>query len=453
MSQGSAEGQGGANDILLIVVAVIVLCMLLSWLFKDYFIYGALWVAWFKAWVSNFVVPDPLLPKIMAGISNVDITTVGYGDAFEIVNRAGRYFAWPIGAFMAFVGFKVMVRSTVDRYRRTFTLYSLLAQKAKHFPAVRPIVGLNLLGQPLHKGPWAAAKSAIRLSLEQKLLYIVPPGLPDVPANRKGIRHIEPRKIDREKVDTFRLNRERTTQLMAHQLGFRLLNNGIIQLKRWRSWPKHYQALIAVFLLRAAPLDGDARVQSDELLIQYNDSFYTPNLKKGKRKQDIKLDDLDIEGVEDVLKRYLDNPSVLREEHRLIYRLLGQHAYINPLMMNLLGTIGTGARARGILTTADFIWLRPIDRTLWYCLNNMGRKTAWPECGGAWAHMQAEEMMRTPIGTPEVERAVDALEDDLIKEGWLLFEHTPRGEVDARRKSARKSRESASSAGKGRVHR
>ena len=81
------------------------------------------------------------------------------------------------------------------------------------------------------------------------------------------------------------------------------------------------------------------------------------------------------------------------------------------------------ARTKGVLPTAEFIWLRPVNRQLWYLLNNLGRRTAWP--AGLWAHYMTETAISRVdpssrgIEDPQVEEAVSALGRALYEEGWI----------------------------------
>ena len=99
---------------------------------------------------------------------------------------------------------------------------------------------------------------------------------------------------------------------------------------------------------------------------------------------------------------------------------MAAHGYLYPWMVDLLQRTGK----RGVLITADFIWLRPIHRTLFYTLNNVGRNnvknaTGLVEGAGGIAHFMVEETLGHAALTPEVEEAVKGLEKGLIDEGWL----------------------------------
>ena len=79
----------------------------------------------------------------------------------------------------------------------------------------------------------------------------------------------------------------------------------------------------------------------------------------------------------------------------------------------------TLARKKGVLACPQFLFLRPIDRVLWYALNQCGGRTAWIEAAAAWSHWQAEKKSGRAIPEPQIARAVAALEKNLAEQGWL----------------------------------
>ena len=68
------------------------------------------------------------------------------------------------------------------------------------------------------------------------------------------------------------------------------------------------------------------------------------------------------------------------------------------------------ARTDGVLASAEFLWLKPLDRNLWYMLNCVGRQTPFPEISGPFAHWIVEKRLRRPLKVPMVAEAVDALD-------------------------------------------
>ena len=90
-------------------------------------------------------------------------------------------------------------------------------------------------------------------------------------------------------------------------------------------------------------------------------------------------------------------------------------AYELPWFMALLYR----ARQKGVLASSQFLWLRPMDRPLWYALNQCGGRAAWVEGFAAWAHYMAEEQEGKALTEPHVAPAVASLKEALSAQGWL----------------------------------
>lgn len=96
-----------------------------------------------------------------------------------------------------------------------------------------------------------------------------------------------------------------------------------------------------------------------------------------------------------------------------------KHAYVNTALFRLL----TWARDNGgVLASAEFRWLKPIDRTLWYVLNNCGRRAFHTEGAGAISHFFSENILRQPLAEPHIDQAVDGLENYLDNQGIIDLE-------------------------------
>jgi intracellular multiplication protein IcmP len=78
--------------------------------------------------------------------------------------------------------------------------------------------------------------------------------------------------------------------------------------------------------------------------------------------------------------------------------------------LTVMASMLEAARLDGVLSSAEFLWLKPIDRQLWFMLNSVGRWTAVVEVGGPFAHWLAEKEIGRPIKTPLVDQATKALE-------------------------------------------
>lgn len=162
---------------------------------------------------------------------------------------------------------------------------------------------------------------------------------------------------------------------------------------RWRGFqdlPIHCRALMAGFALKAAR----KRDEGDALL---NDIGASWSHEKG-----LQLSRRLISKIDSILK----DPKISKE----IYMKASAHAYRTPAMLKALNVARENA---GVLAPAQFVWLRGVDRDLWYPLNNLGRKSFHAEAMGAMAHYSAERLMGMPIPVPQVEDAVKALKSYL----------------------------------------
>ena len=115
-------------------------------------------------------------------------------------------------------------------------------------------------------------------------------------------------------------------------------------------------------------------------------------------------------------KQWERHASVLNEKCLSIHA-----AYELPWFMALLNR----ARQKGVLASSQFLWLRPLDRPLWYALNQCGGRAAWAEGFAPWAHYQAEEKAGKALSEPHVRPAVASLRQALAAQGWLTEIYVP----------------------------
>ncbi len=97
-----------------------------------------------------------------------------------------------------------------------------------------------------------------------------------------------------------------------------------------------------------------------------------------------------------------------------------KHAFLNTAAIGIYGAGGPmkewGGGEAGVFSASMFRWMKPIDRTLWYCLNNVGRRAYHIEGAGAVCHFQAERVLGQPLADPYVESAMDGLIEYLDRE-------------------------------------
>jgi intracellular multiplication protein IcmP len=120
---------------------------------------------------------------------------------------------------------------------------------------------------------------------------------------------------------------------------------------------------------------------------------------------------LDLSGVNAVLsnKKYMSIKSKVLDRHN-------DYAYTW-----LVALLIVARNKGGELASSRFIWLRAVDRTLWYALNQLGGRMPHVEANGIWSHMAAEEKLGMSLSPPETIRSVESLENELQKEKWIAI--------------------------------
>lgn len=97
-----------------------------------------------------------------------------------------------------------------------------------------------------------------------------------------------------------------------------------------------------------------------------------------------------------------------------IERIMGQHAYVNTAMTRLFEE----AKSKGgVLACSEIRWLKPMDRTLWYSLQNVGRHAYFPESAAVRAHFDAEKVVGERLIEPYFDKVMEGLQDYARKHG------------------------------------
>lgn len=280
--------------------------------------------------------------------------------AFSYINRQiGNWLSYPIiGTLLLMAGF-VYFRHTSHRFQKVYNMEELKKQESQNWPEITPVLTLDLLKEDLDSGPWAMARLPLDFCKEHDMLTVG---------------------IGEEGKQVWKLNMEPAYRVFSLQVG-----------GMWRGMqalPIYLKALMVIFLARALR----EREIANHFLKQI-----AASAGHGK---------LDFSGVEDQLKKY--------ENCKPLKWLETRHAYVGTLMAALLEI----SRIDGVLATAEFLWLKPVDRRMWFMLNSVGRQTAVVEVAGLFAHWHAEKKLKRPLKNPMVKEAVHALDEEVQK---ILF--------------------------------
>ena len=261
------------------------------------------------------------------------------------------------------------------KLRNVFNLEDLIKVQAEAWPVSSPITKFNPATAP-QRAPGDPLPAVLPIFAESL-----------APEEFVAFNHIpiQGREIDREAA----------TRAFTKQLG-----------PRWQGWeklPLHYQALAAAFAAKGARKRDDA----DNLLSEIAQTWDP----KGGLQLSLPM--------KTRIRKILRDPKMGGEAAKI----MAGHAFVVPGMFRLL----LWARERGgVLASATFLWLRAVDRNLWYTLNDAGRRTFHPEAAGVAAHYFAEKFLRRPLMMPKVQAAVDALAVYLKESEVPIPEAAPR---------------------------
>lgn len=328
----------------------------------------------------------------------------------------------PFGGISAFViaMFCVVSRrlSLRERFCKTHTMRSLLAIHLKKCPCLAPILHWprSLLEEEVDSGPWMCARQPLQFAAEHGLLLDKANGEPVAMHTLLQKGHLADRKSVWHGGDRLILDREKTRSLFAAQLGPKF--------QGFEKLSPYLYALAVSFVLFGLDRKGLARKITDQLSLSFRPatpqrsfglSLKAPFLNLPKKARNCRLSaSIPLKAAEvETLWREPTVATIIRQHNQ----------YTHLLLYGLF----VFARRRGILTCAEMIWLKPVNRPLFYLLNNYGRRTAWVEAAGALAHYRVEEGLGAKMAEfearslerPYVDEAVAGLSQALFQEGWI----------------------------------
>lgn len=310
-----------------------------------------------QAKVVHFFIGQAFLQDDIYYMQTVDPSSVPWATLVQYTESVGQYTRYPILLILGIFAF-ILYRSNIKmKFRHLHDMKTLRLQEQFNWPAIMPVVNLDLAKEDIRVGPWAMALSPLEFARKHQLLKKDDVVLDNpVPGSEMtaSIRRGDAKRIF-------------TLQLGPYFDGF-------------ERCPPQAQAMAAVFMARINR-DRDGAVKILEALDK--------STTEGKPNYAVALP---------ILRKY--------ENTELVQEVLQKHAYLLTVMASLL----QAARADGVVASAEFLWLKPIDRRLWYMLNCVGRQTPFAEVAGPFAHWKAERVMGRRCLTPMIDEAIKALE-------------------------------------------
>jgi len=97
-----------------------------------------------------------------------------------------------------------------------------------------------------------------------------------------------------------------------------------------------------------------------------------------------------------------------------IDKVAAKHAFAHTAVVAILDV---ARKKGGVFPAADFVWVRKVDRNLWYAINNVGRRRFHTEGAGVISHFFAERVVGSPLPEPNVDEAINGIEDYMAEQG------------------------------------
>lgn len=351
--QGSDSGMGP-----IWVIALVFLSGLALWYVGHQYIVSIVFqINLFQARIAQLILNTPILQNEINIMQTIDPATVNWNQLVLLTTSVGEYTRYPVIVMLLIIAFILYKSDITLNFRKAHNMSSLSAQEQTNWPAIMPVIGKDLVDMDINEGPWAMALSPMEfarkynlLKKDDVLLDKSKPGEEMTAGIRKG---------DAKRVFTL--------QLGAYWEGF-------------EHCPPHARVLAATCMAR---LNRDR--DSAKMILETMDK----GSLTGK---------MDYGVANSVINKYKNADNV-----RLI---LSKHAYLLTVMASLL----KGARDDGVFSSSEFLWLKTVDRRLWYMLNCVGRQTPFAEVAGAFAHWKAELVMGRGVKVPMIDEAIKALE-------------------------------------------
>lgn len=363
-SQPSMGNNDGSLDFMWLLVAILV-TLSLSWYFgKAYISAFVLKVRLYEIDIIQYVIygwsqvadifhlpmPDTsVLLKWKSYIQN-NPGTAPVKTLVDVSGVVGNYIRYFSAGLLTIIGSFLYFSHTGFQFNHKFSMKKLRDVMQLDWPQIAPVMKLDLLKEDIEKGPWAMAATPLPFAKKYKLV----------------------KEEEKDNQVKLKVIKGAAYRIFTLQLGSQW--EGVDKL------PIHTKALLAIFAARAN-YDSDA---AEKLLRQISASS--------------KNSHLNFAGIDGVLSKYYSSKPVKKA--------IKQHAYVLSVMATMLEF----ARIDGVFATADFLWLKPVDRKLWYMLNSVGRQTAVIEVAGPFAHWLAERAIGRPLFMPTVDEAVTGLE-------------------------------------------
>lgn len=361
MAQQQPQGGGGSPDNSMAIVWILILLAIAGYIIWEtqhqYIVSFVFQINLWQAKLVNLFLRSQQLASLIYLMETVDRNAVDWPGLMSTVSAVGDFLRYPVGIILVVLAL-ILYRSDIKlKYRKAHNMNSLRTQEQFNWPAIMPVIKEDLVNQDVNKGAWAMAMTPMEFARKYQLLK----------KDDALLSSNEPGKEMTAGIKRGDAKRVFTLQLGPYWDGF-------------EHCPPHVAAIAAVFIARINR-DRDA---ANKILSELDRSFVAgkPNFSIAKP----------------VIEKYKNT--------ELVQEIIQKHAYT----LNIMASFLEGARDDGVVPSSEFLWLKPVDRRLWYVLNCVGRQTPYSEVAGCFAHWRAEKELGRRSLVPMIDEAIKALE-------------------------------------------
>lgn len=350
--QGSQKDSGDL-EIIWIIVGVLALLLGIFVIFRAQILTVVLTIKYFELRTISFFMVNQHYESLSIWLNQQDPNRVSLDELSLLSSEIGNTIKYPCIFLCFFFAIVIYFKHPKRFFRETENMHTLAQKVSTIFPAINVTKGVNLVKTPINTGPWAMAMTPI----EFMKLYTL------------GIRDPKTGKIT--------IDQYKTKLAFTKQLG--PLFPGIDALA------PHEKAIFAILsaFINYKRDEGEAAMEAivgqitPEQIKKKKIPYHTDNLLKKYRKT---------APVEAILKK---------------------HAYTSTVFTQML----VEARQSGIILNSLMLWLKPIDRNMWYVINNVGRKAVFIEAAAVHAHWLSEKRLGFAIKQAMIDEAIFALDE------------------------------------------
>ena len=391
---GQRQNEGGEMDIIYIAIGILCAIGAVLYFFHDQILTALLWLKYYELKLISALMPNTQFRGLENWINMTSVQRVTYGQLGLLSSEIGNVIKVPCAVISVALGVILYFLHPQRLYTDIETTKSLADKVSSIFPAIKVVEELNLVKDSVDEGHWRMAQTPIEFAKHHRLIQRDPES------------------------GELKINQLRAKMAFTAQLGGKW--RGVEALKPYE---KAIFAVVAAFV-------NYKRDDAEAVLERIAASIKKKNLLTG---------DHDFSSTGVLLKKYATSPSVTE--------ITQNHAYVKTVFTEMLNQ----ARRSGIVANSLYLWLKPLDRTLWYTLNNVGRKAVFTEAGAIHAHWLAEKQVGYAVQDAMIDKAIRGLSIALKER---VVEHNEEDEqpkpTSKPRQAAAKKKASAKAAKKSR---